>query len=357
MDDSAWENVLPKTAWFSSYSHRVTRQMNLVFLKSLHGLWQERQLLSDTANLDFTTIPYWGQAPYLENNWSSNRNKSLSSILAVLAQDPDTGIITYGDTNIRHAKKGQVVLEFLDFYNSHGQDNLKYLVFDSQFTTYQNLKQLDEQPNPVKFITIRKRGKRILADLKALPTADWKRVRVPSADGKGRYLQVHEQIFSLKGYGKNIRQVAIAGQGKIKPALIITNNYEISVEVLITKYAHRWLVEQDISEQIHFFHLNQVSSSMVIKVDFDLTISILAHNLYRLLAVDLPGFTHSTSVSLFDKFICNSGRVQIDSDTVTVLLKKKRNLPVLLTALERFQNSPIPWMQNRKFQLMTDTTS
>ncbi|NET38922.1 MAG: transposase [Cyanothece sp. SIO1E1] len=350
-------NVLPKAAWFSSYSHRVTRQMNLAFLKSLHGLWQEQQLLSDTANLDFVTIPYWGQAPHLENNWSSNRNQSLSSILAVLAQDPDTGIITYGDTNIRHSHKGQVVLEFLDFYSSHGQDNLKYLVFDSQFTTYQNLKQLDEAPNPIKFITIRKRGKQLLADLNALPSAAWKRVRVSAADGKGRYLKVHEQIFPLKGYGKNIRQVAIAGQGKIKPALLITNDFELSVEALITKYARRWLVEQEISEQIHFFHLNRVSSSMVIKVDFDLTISILAHNLYRLLANDLPGFTHSTSVSLFDKFICNSGRVQIDSDTVTVLLKKKRNLPALLTALERFQNSPIPWMQNRKFQLMADTTS
>ncbi len=50
--------VLPKASWFSSYSHRITRPMNLAFLKSLHGLWQEHQLLGDSANLDFVTIPF-----------------------------------------------------------------------------------------------------------------------------------------------------------------------------------------------------------------------------------------------------------------------------------------------------------
>ncbi|NET36627.1 MAG: hypothetical protein F6K19_32130 [Cyanothece sp. SIO1E1] len=50
-------NVLPKTAWFSSYSHRVSRDMNRDFLKALHACWQEHALLSDCAHLDFTTIP------------------------------------------------------------------------------------------------------------------------------------------------------------------------------------------------------------------------------------------------------------------------------------------------------------
>ena len=121
--------------------------------------------------------------------------------------------------------------------------------------------------------------------------------------------------------------------------------------MIIRKYARRWLVEQEISEQTHFFHLNRVSSSMVIKVDFDLTMSILAHNLYRLLAADLPGFEVSTSTSLFNKFICNSAQVEIDSHCITVLMKKKRNLPALLSALEPFQNLPLSWMQNRQFRL------
>lgn len=53
-------NVLPKNAWFSSYSHRVTRETNLAFLKGLHRIWSVNGLLSDTTNLDFTTIPLGG---------------------------------------------------------------------------------------------------------------------------------------------------------------------------------------------------------------------------------------------------------------------------------------------------------
>ena len=68
----------------------------------------------------------------------------------------------------------------------------------------------------------------------------------------------------------------ITGNGRIKPAIIITNDFEIKSEKIVRKYAKRWLVEKVISEQIEFFHLNKVSSSKVIKVDFDLTMSILS---------------------------------------------------------------------------------
>jgi hypothetical protein len=88
--------------------------MNISFLESLQTVWEEHGLLSDTVNLDFTAIPYWGDDDHLENNWSGKRNKALSSIQAVLAQDPESGILCYGDTTIRHLWEKNVVLEFLD---------------------------------------------------------------------------------------------------------------------------------------------------------------------------------------------------------------------------------------------------
>jgi hypothetical protein len=109
-------NVLPKTAWFSSYPNAVTRDMNVSFLKSLHSIWLKNSLLSDTVNLDFTAIPYWGDDDPFENNWSGKRGKALASIQAVLAQDPESGLLCYGDTTIRHDRQDDVVLEFLDFY-------------------------------------------------------------------------------------------------------------------------------------------------------------------------------------------------------------------------------------------------
>ncbi len=193
-------NVLPKVAWYSSYSHRITRDMNVNFLKKLHRIWQKSGLLGDTFNLDFVTVPYWGDDDHLENNWSGKRGKSLASMLCVLAQDPDSGIIDYGDFDVRHNNEHLVVLEFLDFYktdNPHG-DDLKYLVFDSKFTNYQNLKKLDN--NGIKFVTIRRRGKNLVEQINNMAPANWKIIRVMTADGKGRTLKANDQNVLLKGY-------------------------------------------------------------------------------------------------------------------------------------------------------------
>lgn len=328
-------NVLPKVAWYSSYSHRITREMNVNFLKKLHRIWQNQGLLGDTFNLDFVTVPYWGDDGHLENNWSGKRGKSLASMLCVLAQDPDSGLIDYGDFDVRHNNEHLVVLEFLDFYqqdNPHG-DDLKYLVFDSKFTNYQNLKQLDN--NGIKFVTIRRRGKNLVEQINNIAPANWKKIRVMTADGKGRTLTVNDQTVLLKGYDDTIRQIAITGHGKIKPALIITNEFDLKLEALIRKYSRRWLVEKSIAEQTEFFHLNNISSSMVIKVDFDLTMTILAHNLYRLFAMDLNRYSHFTDIRLYEKFISNSGEITIADDKIEVKMRKKRDLPELLTVMNQ----------------------
>jgi transposase len=347
-------NVLPKAAWFSSYSHRVTREMNLAFLKRLNSLWHQHNLLSETANLDFTTLPYWGDDSHLENNWSATRHKGLASLLAVIGQDQDSGILTYGDTTTRHEGEMDVALQFLDFSKKNGHGDLRYLVFDSRFTTYETLAKLD---NDVKFITIRRRGKNIVDQVEKLPGSEWKTVRVMKADGKGRILRVHDSRVVLRGYGKQIRQIALTGHGKVKPALIITNDFEKPLQDIIRIYARRWLVEKTISEQVEFFHLNSVSSSMVIKVDFDLTMSIFTHNLLRLLALDLPGYSHFTAQSLFDHFLNTSGSVDISAEKITVRLKKKRNLPAILTAMTPFQPMPLSLLGDRALYFEGETRS
>ena len=347
-------NVLPKTGWYTSYSHRVTRVMNRNLLKGLHQILINKGFLSDTSNIDFTTIPYWGDDSHLENNWSGTRNKALASISAVLAQDPDSGIITYGDTNIRHKHKNEVAVEFLDFYKTKGKHKLKYLVFDSKFTTYENLAKLGEE---IKFLTIRRRGKKIVEELSQKPSSSWKKVRVTMANGKGRNLKVNDEKIFLKDYGSEIRQIAITGHGKIKPALLITNDFDRPCDELIRKYTRRWLVEKSISEQIEFFHLNRVSSSMVIKVDFDLTMSILAHNILRLFAMDLPGYSHLSDYTLYKKFLSMTGSAQIGSDQIIAKMKKKRHLPLLFTTMEKFKATKINIFENRTLSIIGDSTT
>ena len=346
-------NVLPKTAWFSSYSSRVESSMNLSFLKELHREWSSQGLLSDTSNLDFTTIPYWGESKHLENNWSGKRGKALESMLAVLAQDPESGIIDYGGCNVQHRNESDVVLEYLDFYHTipEKDQTLKYLVFDSKFTNYQNLAQLDEQQ--IKFITIRRRGGKMIEQIQQITA--WKTIRVETGGLKKRTLKVNEQTITLPGYkdaktgkSKMIRQIVITGHGKAKPAVMLTNEFELPIDRIVRKYSRRWLVEKGISQQIDFFHLNRVSSSMVIKVDFDMVMSILAHNLYRLLALSLDRYQNISDESVYNKFINNSGEISIEQDEVRINLKKKRELPLLL---DYFKTSATPmncpWMDNK----------
>jgi len=350
-------NVLPKTAWFSSYSHLVTRDMNVTFLRSLHTIWLEHHLLGDTTNLDFTTIPYWGDDEHLENNWSGTRRHALASMLVLLAQAPDSGIIDYGNTNVMHKDESKVVLEYVDFYrhNRHGQDDLKFLVFDSKFTNYENLGHLNRQG--IKFVTIRRRGKNLVKRLAAMPKNTRKKIRVECAGHKKRTLYVYEEQVVLKGYNlpntkkeehETVRQLSITGHGKMKPALVLTNDVELSQEELVRKYSRRWLVEKGIAEQVAFFHLNRVSSSMVIKVDFDLTMSIFAHNLYRMYARDLERYTHLSDIKIYEKFMNNSGMVKIADEAITVSLKKKRTLPAILTTMKKFDAYNYPFLNGKK---------
>ncbi len=352
-------NVLPKNAWLSSYSSRVTSDMNMKFLKELHKIWVENGLLSDTANLDFTTIPYWGDDSHLENNWSGKRNKALSSMLAVLAQDPESGIIDYGNCDVKHENESAVVLEYLDFYRKNGGKDLRYMIFDSKFTNYENLSGLDD--DGVNFITLRRRGKKIVEGINSMK---FKTIRVEMAGLKKRLLKVSDQAITLKGYydlktqkPKQIRQICITGNGKIKPAFIILNDFEISANEAVRKYARRWLVEKGISEQIDFFHLNRLSSSMVIKVDFDFVMTILAHNLYRLFAMELGRYSHLTAERVFEKFITNSGNITISDNLIEVELKKKRDLPLILEIIKQYEQFNFSWLDNHEIKFVASSKS
>ena len=347
-------NVLPKTAWLSSYSFRVSHEMNMRLLSAMNRIWAAHGLADGPQSLDFSAIPCWGDGTHLENNWSGKRHEALRSIQAALSHSPDSGIITYGDATVRHDGEKDTVLEFLGFRRKAGGPDPSYLVFDSKFTTYENLSRLDREG--ILFLTIRRRGKNIIDEIDGWPDAEWRTVRVEAADGF-RTLRVHDGKVRLKGYDGEVRQIAITGHGKVKPALVITNDHATPAEQLIRTYTRRWLVEKEISEQIYFFHLNKPSSSIVIKVDFDLTMSIMAHNLYRLLAMEMPGYRNCEAETIFNKFVDNGADVEFGPDTVRVKLKKKRDLPLLLKVASSLPEGKISWLGGRKLEFSGATVS
>jgi len=157
-------------------------------------------------------------------------------------------------------------------------------------------------------------------------------------------------------YEGEVREVILTDHGRKRPTFLITNDFALDVRDIVHKYARRWLVEQEIAEQILFFQLNHPSSSIVVKVDFDRTLSLLAHNLYRRLAQQLPGFEQCTVDTMNRKFLENGARVSIEGNTVTVHLKKKTHLPILFEVPWMKQTTRLSWM-NLNIQYASGTVS
>ena len=170
------------------------------------------------------------------------------------------------------------------------------------------------------------------------------------AGNKKRTLNIYEEVVNLNGYDGMVRQVCITGHGKIKPAVIITNDLGLSAAEIVRRYARRWIVEKAISEQIDFFHLNSVSSSMVIKVDFDLAISILTHNIFRLFAKDMERYSHLSDRTIYEKFLQNEADIQIQNNEINISLKKKRNLPLILENSKKYNQTKYKWLNNSQLE-------
>jgi len=337
-------NVLPKDGTLSTYSYRTNRQMNRRFLRAMFQELKQTGLLSGQINLDFTAIPHWGDASVLESNWSGKYGKRLKSILSLLCQDAESGIFCYSDAEVKRRKEAECVLEFVDFWKEKGRKP-SCLIFDSKFTTYENLEKLDK--DNVKFITLRRRSKKLLSQLQDIPAEQWQHVKVEGPSRKHKKLEVHESEIIIYKTTCSFRQIAVSGNGHEKEALIITNDRDRTAAQIVRQYGKRWNVEKGISEQIEFFHLNSLSSSIVVKVDFDLTMTIAAHNLYRVMARELSGFDNETSASLNSKFFNNGGRFKIQDDSIIVEMKKKRHLQILMDSLLKYRHVKIPWLDNR----------
>jgi hypothetical protein len=334
-------NVLPKNASLSSYSYRVRREQNLALLKELARIFQSDNNGSDTFNLDFKAIPHWGDQSVLENNWAGMRSKRIKSLLALLVQNPDSGMLMYSDACIRHRNESNAVLEFVDFWKEGQNKSPKMLIFDSRFTTYENLSKLNLED--IKFLTLRRRGKKLITQTNALPEQQWQTVNIP---GKRKYpkVRVHDSLIDLRHYDGKLRQIIVTDHGRNQPTFLVTNEFDMPIAALITKYAHRCLVEQEIAEQINFFHLNSPSSSLVIKVDFDLTLSLLAHNLFRTLARQLPRFEKCTVATIARDILQNGANIVVENREVTVNLKKKVHLPTLFELQWMKEKTYLPWM-------------
>jgi hypothetical protein len=335
-------NVLPKTSTLSSYSYRVTWSENKKLLIELSRIFQDSGTEQGEFNLDFKSIPHWGDESVLEKNWSGSRTRRIKSILSLIVNDPSTGFLSYTKAGIKRADQNDCIIDFIDFWKEGRGVAPKMLIFDSKFTSYKNLDKLNQSKDKIKFLTLRRRGKNLVSKIMDIPESKWQIIHLE--DRKHEFVKAHDCVCKLRDYTGEVRQVIIKDNGRNKPAFLSTNDFTIPLKMIVKKYARRWLVEKEIAEQIAFFHLNNPSSSIVVKVDFDLTLSLLVHNLYKILSNKLPGFERCSVPTIYRSFIENGAEIKIENKNITVSLKKKTHLPILFELPWMKQKTKLSWM-------------
>lgn len=340
-------NISPKKSYLLEYSSRVDPRKTEGLLAAWHDRVQGDKLFPGTSfDLDFHSVPYYGEDPVIERHYVSARSRRQPSVLVFLAQDADSRAFCYSNADIRKGEERDEILNFVKFWKKTRGQLPAHLVFDSQLTTYANLAQLDEMG--ITFITLRRRSPKLLAEVDALPRSAWRKTELDVPTRKYRWPRVYEQKVIVAG--RTFRQFYVLDLGHDKPTILLTNEKRTAAKVL-TRYAQRMLIENAISDAVRFFHMDALSSAVGMKVDFDMALLVIASGLYRLLAQRMRGYADAKARSIFRDLLDTPADVEIDGQEVRVRFHRRAHLPIITASGLLDEPVVVPWWQNMTLRM------
>ena len=319
-------NVPPKCTAMSTYSYSLDDHHILALQK--HFVAQAYKLGlygGGIVNLDFHTAPHFGELSELEKHWAGARNKRMKGVLCLFAQDAESKLMLYTACDIKRDESDDQVLSFLSYWKGIERGLLPTFIFDSKFTTYPKLSELNNQK--IKFVTLKRRGKKEIEMVDKLE--GWEKIKIPHAKRKYPNPYVHESYVELSKYNGTVRQLIVRGNGREKPTFLITNDFDTDKALILGNYARRWRVENGIAEAVKFFHLNALSSPILVKIYFDIAMTLIADTLYSMLTKRLRGFENCDAPKVYRNFIRGKGTVTVNDNDVTVTYPKRAHNPIL----------------------------
>jgi transposase-like protein len=330
-------NAFPKKSFLSEYSSRLGPRQTTHLLGAWHESIHPTDLLpGESFNLDFHSVPYYGEHPLVQRHYVSARSRSQPSILVFLAQDAGTHVFCYSNADLRKGEQAEEVFQLP-----------RHLVFDSKLTTYQGLARLDKMQIP--FITLRRRSPKLLKEIALLPRSAWRTIELDVPTRKYRTPRVYEQTIPLAG--RVLRQMFVQDLGHDEPTILLTNQRHTPAPVLVTRYAQRMLIENALSDAVRFFHIDALSSAVGLKVDFDMALLVLASGLYRLVARRMRGYGDAQARQIFRDLIDMSADVEVSDKAVTVRFHRRAHLPILLASDLMEKLVPVPWWKELPLRL------
>jgi transposase len=342
-------NVLPKCTAMSTYSYSLDSsqlmRLQKAFVSQVNrlGLYDK-----NVVNLDFHTVPHFGEESVLQRHWAGARNKVMKGALTLFAQDAASRLILYTAADIQKQEADDQVLDFFTFWKKVQRGVAPTFIFDSKFTSYTNLSALNRQG--VKFITLRRRGKKLVDSTRQL--SPWHQVHIPNAKRKYPNPLVYDSVVELKNYDDRLRQVIVRGNGREKPSFLISNDFDTPVELLVGNYARRWRVENVIAEAVKFFNLNMLSSPILVKVHFDMVMTMIADTLYNMLSQKLRGFEDCDAPKIYRHFVKGKGKITIKGQDITVTYPKRAHNPVLRSVPWHKTSNSLSWLDGARLNLV-----
>jgi transposase len=338
-------NVLPKCTALSTYSYSLDQShMNRLQEAFVSSVFRLGVYDNNVINLDFHTVPHYGDKSVLDEHWAGSRNKRMKGALTMYAQDSETKLIVYTAADIQRNEADDQILHFVPYWEKINRQMNSMLIFDSKFTTYKNLSELNSQN--IKFVTLRRRGQKLLEETERIES--WTKINIPHDKRKYPNPFIHESVEELLGYNGVIRQIILKGNGHEKPAFLITNDFEAPAEYLVSKYSCRWHVETGISEAVKFFNVNALSSPILLKVHFDMVTTMIADTLYWRLAQNLRGFEKCDANTIFRSFVHGKGYLDIRGNEIIVTYPKRAHNPILRDINWQHICKTIPWLEDSK---------
>ncbi len=345
-------NVLPKPTYMNTYSCRCSETQLMDLQSKVVSIFKEKYSDSysgDFINLDFHSIPHYGEESEMERVWCGARGKAMKGANTVFATDSQSNAIVYTRADILRSEEANEVRKFVDYWREIKGNVNETLVFDCKFTTYNILDGLER--DDIKFITLRKRYTGLIKETLELPKEEWKKIYVPIPKRKYKNVSVYESEVKLKGCGNTFRQVVVKDHGRNKPTFILTNDRKLPLKDILEVYAKRWHVENKLAELVAFFNLNALSSPIMIRIHFDILWTMIADTLYHRFAQDLKRFENNIAPTIFRNFINMPGKVVYDGNKFLIKIRKRAHTPIL-KGVEKLQTSvTVPWLDGKPVQI------
>src|SRR5205809_5859516 len=343
-------NVSPKKSYLSEYSSRVSHTQTTQLLAAWHDQVNPMGLFDGASfNLDFHSVPYYGEDPVVERHFVSARSRRQPSILAFLAQDAAGRAFCYSNANLRKGEEAEEIFNFISFWKRTHGELPRHLVFDSRLTTYANLARLDKMG--IAFITLRRRSPQLMKEIVLLPRSAWRTIELDVPTRKFKTPRVFDQKVPLAG--RTFRQLFIQDLGHDEPTILLTNQLRLSTKQLITRYAQRMLIENALSDAVRFFHMDALSSTVGLKIDFDMVLLVLASGIYRILAKTMRGYSDAQARQIFRDLVDVPADVTITDREVQVSFHRRSHLPILLSSGLFDKPVAVPWWNGLKLRLTT----